>query len=117
MADEAVDYPAWIVARGSEGRGRAEIACSMRMSLARLQAWAERDEAIGRALRDAETAAQAWWEGAQRDAFLEGAPTNAGAWRAAMEWRFGSEKTRSKSRFAPLARYEIPDNGKERRRR
>jgi hypothetical protein len=117
MAD-AVDYPAWILAQGNEGRSRAEIAYSMGMSLQRLKAWEEADAAIARAMREAETASQAWWEGEQRDALLEGGRVNAAAWRAAMEWRFGDGKARAKAANAPpLARYEIPDNGKERKPR
>jgi hypothetical protein len=115
---EAVDYPAWIVARGGEGMGRAQIAASMRMSLQRLKAWEAADAAIAQAMREAETAAQAWWEELQCEALTAGARINAAAWRAAMEWRFGDPKSRAAAAMrAPLARYEIPDNGKERRPR
>jgi len=115
MAD-GVDYPAWILARGREGRSRAEIARSMQMSLQRLKAWEESDAAIAQAMREAETAAQAWWEGEQRDALLEGGRVNAAAWRAAMEWRFGDAKARAAVANRPvLARVNIPDNGRPRR--
>jgi hypothetical protein len=114
---DVVDYPAWIVALGREGRTRAEIAGSMRMSLQRLKAWEEADAAIARAVREAETASQAWWEGEQRDALLGGARVNAGAWRAAMAWRFGDGTARAAEMSRPvLARVNIPDNGRPRRK-
>jgi hypothetical protein len=117
MVDEAVDWPAWIRARGGEGMGRAQIAASMRMSLSRLKRWEGSDAAVGQAMRDAETAAQAWWEEKQREALLGGARMNAAAWRAAMEWRFGDGKARAaEAARPPLAIYEIPDNGRPRRK-
>jgi hypothetical protein len=120
MADEAVDYPARIRALGREGQGRAQIAASMQMSLSRLKAWEGSDAAIGQAVRDAETAAQAWWEEMQREAALCGARMNAAAWRAAMEWRFGDGKARAAEAGLapsgmPLARVNIPYNGRPRR--
>ena len=117
MADEAVDWPARIRALGREGQGRAQIAASMQMSLARLRAWEGSDAAIGQAMRDAETAAQAWWEARQRVALRGGGRMNAAAWRAAMEWRFGDGKSRAAEAMRPpLARVNIPYNGRPRRK-
>jgi hypothetical protein len=113
-----LDYAAWIIARARDGWGRAEIADSMQMTLQGLRDWEASDAAIAEALRKAETSAQAWWELQYRDALIEGAQANAGAWLAAMEWRFGDAKSRAKAALrVPTARYEIPDNGKERRPR
>ena len=117
MADEVVDWPAWIRARGGEGMGRAQIAASMKISLSRLKRWEGSDAAINQAMREAETAAQAWWEEMQREAVLCGARVNAAAWRWAMEWRFGDAKGRAAEAMRPpMAIYEIPDNGRPRRK-
>jgi hypothetical protein len=114
----AAEVAARVLALGREGKGRAEIAAALGVSLQRLRAMEAETAEIGAALRRAETAAQAWWEAMQREALLGGARLNAGAWREAMAWRFGGVgKGGAAPQPAPvLARYEIPDNGKERRR-
>jgi len=115
---DTLDWAVLILRLGHEGMSRAEIAAEIGLTLARLKAWEASDADVGKALAMADTAAQAWWEGQQREALLDGRRVNAAAWRAAMEWRFGDGKARAKAANAPpLARYEIPDNGKERKPR
>jgi hypothetical protein len=116
--DDPAALSAQILTLGREGKGRAEIAAALGVSLQRLRTMEAETPDVGAALRVAETAAQGWWEQRQREALLEGAHVNVAAWRSAMEWRFGDAKGRSAAAArAPLARYEIPDNGKERKPR
>jgi hypothetical protein len=115
---EAAEVAARILGLGREGKGRTQIAAALGISLQRLRLMEDETPGIGVALRQAETAAQAWWEAMQCEALMAGARPSAGAWREAMAWRFGDAKARTAAaNRPPLARYEIPDNGKERKPR
>ena len=115
---ELDDAAARILALGGEGKGRAEIAVALGVSVERLQEM-ERDQAeIHAALQLAATAARAWWEAIQREALSQGARVNAGAWRAAMAWRFGELGEGGAAPEPPreTAIYDIPHNGRPRRK-
>ena len=110
---EAADAAAAIRALGRQGMGRAEIAAALGLSLHRLDAWESAEPAVAAALAVADAAARAWWAGRQREALLEGARVNAGAWREAMAWRFGAPGKGGAAAIAapsPRATYRIPCN-------
>jgi len=116
---EAERIAAHVLELGREGRGRAEIAAALELSLGRLRTLEDEQPAIALALRRAATEAQGWWEALQREALMAGARPAAGAWREAMAWRFGAPGRAGTAPEPPRVRvrYEIPDNGKEPRRR
>src|SRR5579862_1883564 len=114
MAENGAAVADRILALGRGGCGRAEIAAALGVSLQDLAAMEGEAPDVSAALRDAQTAAQAWWERAQREALMGGARLNAGAWRSAMAWRFGDP---GKGAVAgppapepPRAIYRIPCN-------
>jgi hypothetical protein len=109
------------LARG--GLTDAQIAIKIGASLADLAAWSDQYAEFAVALADADTAAIAFWDDEASAALKTGKPFRANLWAKFMALRFGrpghpprrTEKVAAKP--VVLARYEIPDNGKERRPR
>ncbi len=110
------------VERAREGFSRAEIAAALGASLIDLDAWAAEHPGFAVALADADTLARAWWDSQPRLALEGGKPFRAAAWAKAMAQRYGRSADRPKSAPTPTPPstrtiFEIPDNGRERRRR
>ena len=105
----------------AQGLDRAEIASTLEVSLRDFDAWAETNDAFAVALADADTRADAWWHAQRRLALQSDKPHTANAWTKALAQRLGRsahssrrvEKAPARSRVR--VRYDIPDNGKERR--
>ena len=110
-----------------QGLDRAEIAAALGVSLRDFDAWAESDAVFAVALADADTRADAWWHTQRRLALQSDKPFTANAWTKALAQRHGRsahssrrvEKAPARSkvpaRSGVTVRYDIPDNGKERR--
>jgi len=111
----------------AQGLDRSEIASALGASLRDFDAWAESNAAFAVALADADTLADAWWHAQRRLALQSDRPHTANAWTRALAQRHGRsahssrrvEKAPARSgvpaRSAVKVRYDIPDNGKERR--
>jgi hypothetical protein len=116
------DLPTQIVALGREGLAYVEIAAALGLGVRELEGVARGDAAVELALDRAEAAAMAWWARAPRLAMAAGARFPWASWRRGVAWRAdeteGSVRARPRSAAAavraPLARYEIPCNGKAR---
>jgi hypothetical protein len=108
---------------GERGLGRAEIAVELGVNLEDFGAWAADDPTFATALADADTRAEAWWLAQPRLAMHSDKPFRIAVWAKAVAQRYGrsahSSRPIEKALAKPvvLARYEIPDNGKERRPR
>jgi len=121
--DPAADLPARIVALGREGLGYVEIAAALGVGVRELEGMARGDAAVELALDRAEAAAMAWWAGLPRQAMAAKARFGWASWRRGVAWRAeaaGEPARRARSAAAeaaaraPLARYEIPCNRKNR---
>ncbi len=134
MSDPTVDAPALaqqIVALGREGLSRAEIAVGLGLDEPALRRLADQHPALAAALVRAETEARAWWDRQAREAVTKDGQFHPAAWIKAMAQRYGSQSHRPRPNakadtVRPIppweldedpVRFDIPDNGKERRRR
>ncbi|HXQ46422.1 MAG TPA: hypothetical protein VN806_07390 [Caulobacteraceae bacterium] len=111
----------------AQGLDRSEVATALGASLKDFDAWAESDAAFAVALADADTRSDAWWHTQRRLALQSDKPHTANAWTRALAQRQGRsahssrriEKAPARSgvlaRSGVRVRYDIPDNGKERR--
>jgi len=108
---------------GETGFWRPEIAVELGVNLEDFSAWAAAYPEFATALADAETRADAWWLAQPRLAMHSDKPFRIAVWAKAMAQRYGRSAHASRQIEKPiakpvvLARYEIPDNGKERRPR
>jgi len=106
----------------TEGLWLAEIAVALGANRADFDAWAAAHPEFATALADAETQADAWWLAQPRLAMHSDKPFRIAVWAKAMAQRYGrsansSRRIEKDAKPVVLARYEIPDNGKERRPR
>ena len=115
-----------VVSLAREGLFRAEIAVELGASLADFDAWATLHPDFAVALEDADTAAEAWWNRQAREATTNGkASFRTMLWSKVMAQQYGrsghspprNAAAKPDAKPIVLARYEIPDNGKERRPR
>jgi hypothetical protein len=109
------------LARG--GLFRDEIAFELGVSLADFEAWSSQHPAFAIVLADADTATSAWWSRQAREAMASNRPFRATLWAKVMAqhyWRQGHlpRKPADKPAARPVvrARYELPDNGRRRRK-
>ena len=112
-----------VVGLASGGLFRDEIARELGASLADFDAWASQHPDFAAALDDADTATSAWWNRQPREAMSQNRPFRATIWARVMAQHYGrpghlSRKPADKpaARPAPRVRYEIPDNGRRRRK-
>jgi len=101
-----------------------EIAVELAASLADFTAWEAAHPDFAIALADAQTAAWAWWNTQAHEAISTNKVFRSTLWAKVMAQNFGRSanlpsKRTDKPAARPVvrARYEIPDNGKERRPR
>ena len=112
-----------LLALAAEGLSRAEIAVDLGVSLADFDAWAANEPGFAAMLADADTRSKGWWEHQAFEAMGGGKPIRISLWARVMAQRYGRaghsprQKPDTAKPPAVLARYEIPDNGKERRGR
>jgi hypothetical protein len=119
------DFAAQVVRLAGDGLFRAEIAVELGVSLADFGAWAAAYPDFAVALADADTATHAWWTGQAREAMSNREKSfRVTLWAKVMAQHYGRQgdlprKRTEKPEPKPVvrARYEIPDNGKERRPR
>ena len=119
--DEDDDLEARVLQLARGGLGRAEIAAALGLGEGELTALEGERASLALAMRRAAVLERAWWEALPREALAGGQRFNLGGWLATMRWRWGdgpgappAPPTRPP---VVLARYEIPDNGKERKPR
>ncbi|MEJ0065830.1 MAG: hypothetical protein WDM85_10695 [Caulobacteraceae bacterium] len=103
------------LARG--GLGRTEIAAALGLGEDELTALEAERPSLALAMQRAAVLERAWWEALPREALAGGhRGFNLGAWLATMRWRWGDgPNAPPPPPPRPMVRYEIPDNGKERR--
>jgi hypothetical protein len=113
-----------VVQLAAEGLFRAEIASELGVSLDDFAAWATLHPDFAVALADADRATRAWWERQAREAMSSGKSFRSALWAKVMAQNYGwsghlarEPADRPAAKPVVLARYEIPDNGKERRPR
>jgi hypothetical protein len=112
-----------LLALAAEGLSRAEIAVELGVSLADFDAWSAREPGFAALLADADTRSQAWWQRQAAAAMAGGKSIRVSLWAKVMAQRYGrpghSPRQKPEAATPPVvkARYEIPDNGKERRGR
>jgi hypothetical protein len=126
MADEedgGDGLEARVLALGAEGLSRVEIAAALGLGETELAALEAERPAFVAAMRRARVLEQAWWEALPREALAAGHRFNLAGWLGVMRWRWGggvaaaiAPAAPAAKPTAPLARYEIPDNGRERPR-
>ena len=120
MADgdeEDGDLEARVLSLARGGLGRVEIAAALGLGEGELTALERERPALALAMRRAAVLERAWWEALPREALAGGHRFNLGGWLAAMRWRWGEGPGAPPPPPAPvLARYEIPDNGRPRRK-
>ncbi len=108
---------------GERGLDQPEIAVELGVNVKDFGAWAAARPEFATALADAETRAEAWWLAQPRLAMHSDKPFRIAVWAKAMAQRYGRSANSSRwnekdiAKPVVLARYEIPDNGKERRPR
>lgn len=112
-----------VVELASGGLFRDEIARELGASLADLDAWSSQHPAFAVALADADTATSAWWSRQPREAMSQNKPFRATIWAKVMAQHYGRpghlpRKPADKPAARPVAtvRYDIPDNGRRRRK-
>jgi len=115
-------FEARVVELGREGRDRPQIASQLGVSLERLASWARQHPQFDEALRRADTEALAWWSNLARDAVMKDGVFHPAVWEKAMAQRLRSSAPRKPAselapKPAPTVIFNIPDNGRERRRR
>ena len=113
-----------VVGLASGGLFRDEIARELGASLADFDAWSSQFPAFAVALADADTATSAWWDRQAREGMANNKPFRATLWAKVMAQHYGRaghlpRKPADKPAARPIvrARYEIPDNGRRRRKR
>ncbi len=113
-----------VVELASNGLFRDEIACELGVSLADLETWSSQHPEFAGALADADTATSAWWNRQPREAMSHNKPFRATIWAKVMAQHYGRaghlpRKPADKPAAKPVlaAHYDIPDNGRRRRRR
>jgi hypothetical protein len=113
-----------VVDLARDGLFRAEIAIELGASVLDFETWAASHRDFAVALADADTASQAWWDRQAREAMASVKPFRATLWAKVMAQHYGRQgdlprKSVDKPAARPVvrARYDIPDNGKERRPR
>lgn len=106
------------------GLFRDEIARELGASLADFEAWSSQHPAFAVALADADTATCAWWHRQAREAMSNSRPFRATLWAKVMAQHYGRaghlpRKPADKPAAKPVAtvHYDIPDNGRRRRKR
>ena len=121
--------PGWCaraVDLGREGRSRAEILSALDLSSAEATVFLAEQPEFAAALARAEDEARAWWEGMPLRALETGGEFRAALWGKVMSQRFGRTGHRAGSDTEgddgdvpprPRARFEIPDNGRDRKLR
>jgi hypothetical protein len=117
-------FAARVVELAGNGLFRAEIAIELGASLADFEVWSVGYLVFAVALADADTATCAWWDRHALEALTTNKPFRSSLWAKVMAQHFGRQghlprKAAEKPEAKPIvrARYEIPDNGKERRPR
>jgi hypothetical protein len=112
-----------VVTHGALGLSRAEIAAQLGVSLADFGAWSGEHPDFAVALADADTLARAWWDTQPRLALASREPFKGAAWAKGYAQRFGRSSDRprppTQSAQEPDVEtiFEIPDNGRWRRRK
>jgi ABC-type nitrate/sulfonate/bicarbonate transport system substrate-binding protein len=114
-----------VVDLGRGGLSPAEIAVELGASLLDLEAWSAEHPAFAVALADADTAACAWWDAQPRLAWSARKSFKAAVWAKGYAQRFGRssdrplQKTKARPEPEPAVEtvFEIPDNGRRRRRK
>ncbi|HZZ89947.1 MAG TPA: hypothetical protein VFE13_16590 [Caulobacteraceae bacterium] len=113
-----------LVELASDGLFRAEIATELGASLDDFATWATLHPEFAIALADADRATRAWWDRQAREAMSSGKSFRSALWAKVMAQNYGraghlprGSTDRPVAKPVVLARYEIPDNGKERRPR
>jgi len=112
-----------LLALAAEGLSRAEIAVELGVSLADFDVWSDREPGFAALLADADSRSQAWWQRQAGEAMAGGKSIRVSLWAKVMAQRYGraghSPRQRPDTAKPPAAqaRYDIPDNGKERRGR
>jgi hypothetical protein len=109
------------LARG--GLTHAQIAVEVGFNLDDFAAWSADHPEFATALADANCAAYAFWDGEAEAAVQSGKPFRANLWAKFIDQSVGRTRhppRRTEKDAAPkpvvLARYEIPDNGRPRRK-
>jgi hypothetical protein len=116
-------YVETVATQGRLGRSRAEIAAQLGVSFVDFDAWAAEHPAFAQALADADTWARAWWDAQPGLAQTSREPFKGAAWARGYAQRFGRSSDRPPKAAAPKPEpavetiFEIPDNGRWRRRR
>ena len=112
-----------VVELASSGLFRDEIAHELGASLSDFDAWSIQYPAFAVALADADTATSAWWNRQPREAMSLNRPFRATIWAKVMAQHYGrpghllrKPADKPAARPAPRVRYEIPDNGRRRRK-
>ena len=113
-----------IVELAGNGLFRDEIALELGVSLADFDAWSVQHPAFAAALAVADTATSAWWNRQPREALVKNTPFRTTLWAKVMAQHYGRSghlprKPADKPAAKPVVRvrYEIPDNGRRRRKR
>ena len=112
-----------VVELANEGLFRDEIARELGVSVADIEAWSSQHPDFAVALADADTATAAWWNRQAREAMAHNRPFRAALWAKVMAQHYGRpghlpRKPADKpARPAVTAEFDIPDNGRRRRRR
>ena len=112
-----------LLALSAEGLSRAEVAVELGVSLADFDAWSAREPGFAAVLADADTRSQGWWQRQAGEVMAGGKAIRISLWAKVMAQRYGraghSPRQKPDAAKQPVvqARYEIPDNGKERRGR
>ncbi len=106
-----------VLALAGGGLSWVEIAAALGLSEAELTALEAARPALALAVQRAEMLERAWWEALPREAVAAGQRFNLAGWLGVMRWRWGegagSPAEPPPSR--PLARVNIPYNGRPRR--
>jgi hypothetical protein len=105
------------------GLFRDEIAQALGVSLADFDAWSSQHPDFAAALADADTATSAWWSRQPREAMSHNRPFRATIWAKVMAQHYGRaghlpRQPADKPAAKPVvrARYDLPDNGRRRRK-
>jgi hypothetical protein len=113
-----------IVELASGGLFRNEIAQALGANDDDFAAWSSQHPEFAVALADADTAAGAWWDRQAREGMANNKPFRATLWAKVMAQHYGRaghlpRKPADRPAARPIvrARYEIPDNGRRRRKR
>jgi hypothetical protein len=113
-----------VVELANGGLFRDEIAQALGANGGDFDVWSRQHLEFAVALADADTAAGAWWDRKAREAMANNKPFRATLWAKVMAQHYGRaghlpRKPADQPAAKPVvrARYEIPDNGRRRRKR